>query len=239
MKHKSSIRLYAPCFEGSGITWGEQSAGYAVKNKGSDSVTEFNRRSRTYETSWEQWLIFDRVHRIVLDFAKEIDPGCVLDIGCGTGRLLRKAGECWPSAQLIGVDHAEGMVERARSLTPNATFHLSSAESLPLPDSYVDLAFSTLSFHHWSNQRQAVKQVARVLRPGGHFVLADISPPLGIWKIVRHFQTNSPSRIREKFEFAGLTVVTQKRFLGRFLLVTLGERRMDDPSSISMDYPHD
>jgi ubiquinone/menaquinone biosynthesis C-methylase UbiE len=141
-------------------------------------VQHFERWSHGYEGSWMQRLMFDPVHRAVLDLAASLPaPAVVLDAGCGTGRLLRAAAQRWPYAQLIGVDPAEGMVETARRLTPSATFHRSLAETLPLPDASVDLAFSTMSFHHWRDQQAGVREIARVLRPGGHFILADVAPP--------------------------------------------------------------
>ncbi len=80
---------------------------------------------------------------------------------------------------MIGVDAAEKMIEQATQLFPEAEFHVAMAEALPLPDASVDLAFSTLSFHHWANQAKGISEVARVLRPQGRFLLADITIPLG------------------------------------------------------------
>ena len=117
-----------------------------------EDVTSFERRSGTYEDSLMQFLFFDRFHRIALDAVPAgIQPESILDIGCGTGRLLRKAAIRWPTALLTGVDPAEGMVKEARHLTPQAQFLVSPAESIPLPDGSVDLVLSTLSFHHWQD----------------------------------------------------------------------------------------
>jgi SAM-dependent methyltransferase len=119
----------------------------------SRDVQRFERWSRTYEESWMQRRLFSRVHAAVLDLAATASPpAVVLDVGCGTGRLLRAAAARWPEAQLIGVDPAQGMVDVARELTPGATFHRGLAEALPLADASVDLVTSTLSFHHWRDQ---------------------------------------------------------------------------------------
>jgi ubiquinone/menaquinone biosynthesis C-methylase UbiE len=188
-----------------------------------DDVREFNLRSATYESSWEQWLFFDRLQRAVLGLVESgANPESILDVGCGTGRLLRKAGKRWPNARLIGVDPAGGMIEKARLLMPDATFYVSMAESLPLPDASADLAFSTASFHHWRDKAQGVREVRRVLRPRGRFFLADIWPPLGLSRIFRHFRVNEPARVRDIFVRAGLNVQAQRKLMGRFLLVTTG-----------------
>jgi ubiquinone/menaquinone biosynthesis C-methylase UbiE len=144
-------------------------------NQKKADVQDFNRRSTTYENSRRQSVVFDRVQKTVLDLAKNGEkPESILDVGCGTGRLLRKSKEHWPNARLIGVDPAEGMIQQATQLLSEAEFHVAVAESLPLPDASVDLVFSTLSFHHWNDQAKGVSEIARVLRSQGRFLLADI-----------------------------------------------------------------
>jgi ubiquinone/menaquinone biosynthesis C-methylase UbiE len=188
-----------------------------------EDVQSFERRASTYENSFFQRLFFDRIHRNALyAVPEELQPESILDIGCGTGRLLRRAASRWPDARLTGVDPAEGMVKEARRLTPGAEFQVSLAESLALPDSYADLAFSTASFHHWQDQQQGLRQIARVLRPGGFFVLVDIFMPLGIGKIHPHGRQTNPGAVRIMFSRAGLVVQSQRRVMGWFILVTVG-----------------
>ncbi len=146
----------------------------------SEDIESFDRRAGGYEASFTQRLFFDPVQRAVLDLAaRDAPPENILDIGCGTGRLLRKAAARWPDARLIGVDPADGMIRQARQRTPQATFFSGQAEALPLPAASFDLITSTNSFHHWADQRQGIREVARTLRPGGQFVLADLLLPAG------------------------------------------------------------
>ena len=188
-------------------------------------VQHFERWSRTYENSWMQRRFFVRVHAAVLDLAATLPPPTsVLDVGCGTGRLLRAASTRWPNAQFIGVDPAQGMVDVAQSLTPGATFHRGLAESLPLPDASVDLAFSTISSHHWSDQAAGVREIARVLRPGGHFILADfVMPRIVAWLSHRH-DLQSASARQEIFAAAGLRVERQQTVAYPLILATLAAR---------------
>jgi len=136
-------------------------------------VGQFDRWSLRYERSKWQWLLFDRVHGRAFDLAARFgEPHDILDVGCGSGRLLRAAHRRWPKARLFGVDPSAGMVEAGKRITP-AELHLTGAESIPLADASIDLAFSTIAFHHWADPAQGLREVARVLRPGGHFVLVD------------------------------------------------------------------
>ena len=198
----------------------------AINQKKAD-VQAFHRRSATYENSRRQSVIFDRIQKIVLDLAKNgKKPEGILDVGCGTGRLLRKVKAQWPDARLIGVDPAEGMIQQASQLLPDAEFHVAMAESLPLPDASVDVAFSTLSFHHWSDQAKGVSEIARVLRSQGRLLLADIMMPSGLSIISRHFKRNNPAKTREMFAHAGLNVEFQRRpwRWSRILVITSGKK---------------
>ena len=197
----------------------------SIQPSASKDIESFDRRSSSYEQSFLQGLFFDRVHQAALSlFPADVNPASILDIGCGTGRLLRKAALRWPQAQLTGVDPAEGMVAAARRWTPQGTFYVSPAELLPLNDSSVDLVLSTASFHHWSNQHEGVHQVARVLRSSGYFCLADIVAPYGLSHVYRHGRPVEEVGRQAMFEQAGLKVETQRRRLGRFLLVTVGRK---------------
>lgn len=198
------------------------------KQQEDDDVQRFDRWSRTYDRSWSQPLFFDRIHRTVLNRlaidSNGVPPESVLDVGCGTGRLLRLAGQRWPAARLLGVDPAEGMVKVASRLTPAATFYVGSAESLPLPSASVHVVVSTLSFHHWKDQVAGISEIARVLVPGGRFILADFLLPLGLSRITTHLRSNEPAAVRELFTQAGITVQVQERAVWHVVLVTSGRK---------------
>ena len=190
-----------------------------------DDIERFNRWSRSYEASLLQKFFFDRVHQAVLKLvASRTEPGCILDVGCGTGRLLRAARVRWPGAELIGVDPANGMVEIARQLTPGATFYVGMAEALPLPDASVDVALSTISFHHWKDQAAGVREVARVLRPEGYFFLTDVSVPAWLLRFIHQPRVHSPAHLRAMFMEAGLSVLMQQAVFSPYVLATVGTR---------------
>jgi ubiquinone/menaquinone biosynthesis C-methylase UbiE len=197
----------------------------ATKHREKD-IERFDQWSSSYEQSWMQRAFFDQTHQAVLTLAAGIvhEPESVLDAGCGTGRLLRRAYRYWPEAQLIGVDPASGMVEKAKLLTPYATFHTAMAEALPLQDASVDLALSTISFHHWQDQAAGVREIARVLRPGGFFILVDISLPDWLVGVFRLKRIHSPAQMRTLFMQAGLDVQAQQTLAWRRLLATVGKK---------------
>lgn len=142
-------------------------------------VAAFGRRASGYEGgslgAWHRQVI-ERTAEVVLSAAPA--PVAVLDVGCGTGALLRLLAERLPGTrELIGIDAAEGMVETARSqpdLDRRTRVERAVAERLPLADASVDLVVSTTSFDHWADQAAGMAECARVLEPGGTLVLADL-----------------------------------------------------------------
>lgn len=188
-------------------------------------VQHFEAWSRRYEQSWMQRRLFGPVHAATLDLTASLPaPATILDIGCGTGRLLREAALRWPNAALIGVDPAEGMVEIARSLTPGATITRALAESLPLPDASVDLALSTVSFHHWANQAAAFHEIARVLRPGGHFILSDFAPPSILARLHLTGRAQPATARLRLLTNAGLRIERRQRVVYPLILATVAAR---------------
>jgi ubiquinone/menaquinone biosynthesis C-methylase UbiE len=188
-----------------------------------DDVGQFDVWSKRYERSKWQFLHFDRVHRIAFSLASRFgEPSAVLDVGCGTGRLLRAAHERWPKARLLGVDPSEGMVQTGRALTP-AEIHLAGAEDIPIPDRSIDLAFSTIAFHHWVDGARGLREVARVLRPGGAFILVDNIGPDWLARRLKDRPYLTADQRVALWTANGLRVVQQRRvvLLPFFLPVVL------------------
>jgi ubiquinone/menaquinone biosynthesis C-methylase UbiE len=188
-------------------------------------VEHFNRWASTYDRSVLQRFFFGPVHTQMLDLisenSPEAPPGCIMDVGCGTGRLLHLASTCWPEAQLIGVDPAEAMISEARRLNPGAEFRVSLAESLPFPDGSADLILSSISFHHWMDHPKALREIARVLRPGGRFCLAD---HIFLLTRVTGERVQSPAQIQALMGGAGLAIRGQRFLFLRFVLITLAQK---------------
>ena len=142
-------------------------------------MSRFDLRAGTFEDSLLQEFLFVPVHQTALLLGRRALPqaGAVLDVGCGTGQLLRAARPCYPTAELVGVDLARQMVATAMAATPSGLrirYVQARAERLPFPDARFDLVFATMALRHWTDPPGGMAEVARVLRPTGMLVLADI-----------------------------------------------------------------
>jgi len=185
-------------------------------------VGRFGEWAPTYEQHWMQRRIMGPIQETVLDLATEQvpHPTAILDIGCGTGRLLRATASRFPSARLVGVDAAEGMVTQAiASLPPGMEiqFQRAVAESLPFPDGSFDLVFSTMTFHHWSDQEKGVAEVRRVLTPGGRWLLADVVADglmALVFRLVRIGRLQSRKRLDAMLATSRLVVTAERRTPG-------------------------
>lgn len=101
--------------------------------------------------------------------AAHIQPGQrVLDVACGTGVLAREAASRTGSTgHVVGIDSNPGMVAVARWLAPTIEWREGMVESLPFPDRSFDSVVSQFGLMFFSDRRQALREMFRVLATGG------------------------------------------------------------------------
>ncbi len=106
---------------------------------------------------------------------------CVLDIGCGGGETLHRLASLVPEGKLFGADHSPVSIQqssvRNQDLMQNGRLKLveASVEALPYADNSFDKVITVESFYFWPDHAENLKEVRRVLRPGGTLlIVADI-----------------------------------------------------------------
>ena len=129
-----------------------------------------------YEASALQNAYYTRLHDRVLDMVSGAVPvpGRMLDVGCGTGRLLRAAAAGFPGPHLVGVDLSEKMIARARELTddPAIEYRVMAIEDISGAACEFDVVISSLALHYIERFDLVCRAVHHCLRPAGVFVLS-------------------------------------------------------------------
>lgn len=127
----------------------------------------------------------------------KLDHGqCFIDIGCGTGTLVTLVKSMYPNAKVTGLDPDEHVLEiakkKAQKNNLDIEFIQAGAEKLPFPSKSFDVVISSLAFHHLPTEikMQALKEIYRVLKSSGEFLLVDIGKPKNLfWKIILQIES--------------------------------------------------
>ena len=100
--------------------------------------------------------------------------GKALDAACGTGRHAAYMASL--GHRVTGIDTSVRMLEVARSKVSSVQFETADLESIPLPDGTIDLAVCSLALTHCPDLGPSVRELGRVLRPGGTAIISDVHP---------------------------------------------------------------
>lgn len=180
------------------------------------SRDQFNKQAALYATS--------PVHRsgaslpVLIEVAALKPVDLVLDVATGTGNTALALAPL--VLRVIGLDVASGMLDQARARAQaenveNVEFITGSAEELPFRDTQFSLVVSRHAPHHFHDLDKFLREVRRVLKPDGRFVVADqISPSAQVmdwvdrWERTRdpsHFRQRTVAEWREMAEAAGFS----------------------------------
>jgi ubiquinone/menaquinone biosynthesis C-methylase UbiE len=133
---------------------------------------EYSRLAADYDRRWRDYVtvsVRETLQRLVLRSGERL-----LDVGCGTGELLRAVRQSVPDAAVIGADIAPQMLGAARrKLGAQVPLVGADAARLPFRAESFDVVVTSSSFHFWSDPSAALAELRRVLRPQGRLVVTD------------------------------------------------------------------
>lgn len=136
---------------------------------------DWTQRAKKYNNL--DWVNRDVLMSGIVQIAKQISPGKILDLGTGTGKVLKAIKNMNPTAECWGVDYSQAMLEKVEN-KESYTLKVSNAEDLKeIPSDYFDLVTARMVFHHINNLQKAASEVKRILKKGGCFILCEGNPP--------------------------------------------------------------
>ena len=146
-------------------------------------TSNFYQQKKNFFNLWSSYydcllttVFYQSIHKRLLEYVELKENASVLDLGCGTGKLMNRLAAKFPTVRAIGIDLSLSMLKEARARNQyrqRLIFVNGRAESLPFADEQFNAVFCTLSFLHYPHPQQVFEQVNRVLAPGGRFYLVD------------------------------------------------------------------
>jgi arsenite methyltransferase len=155
----------------------------------------------------------------------------VLDLGCGSGWATRLLAGYATRGRVVGLDISDEMIEVARASSKefdNVEYHVGSAERLPFDAHVFTHAFSMESLYYYTNVLAALREVRRVLQPGGLFAT-----------VIDLYKENVPSHqwIEQlKVPVHLLSVEDYRALFERAGFDSVSDERLYDPTPVPEDY---
>jgi ubiquinone/menaquinone biosynthesis C-methylase UbiE len=135
-------------------------------------VREYAAQARDYDRTWSFYI--EATTQETLKRVPMSAQARVLDVGCGTGELLRRLRAKYPAAVLAGLDPVEEMLAVAKEkLSGKEDLRVGYADALPWNSGSFDVVVSCNMFHYITHPVVALREMGRVLRPGGTLVMTD------------------------------------------------------------------
>ena len=142
------------------------------------SKSTFNQQADTYDEDIHGQHA-RTLYPVLLSKLAHIPFQRALDLGCGTGEMMKMLLQVDDQRELYGIDLSEKMLSVAESkLSGKVRLVLGDSEHLPFADNFFDVVYCNDSFHHYPAPENVIREVQRVLKPGGTFLIGDCWQPL-------------------------------------------------------------
>jgi len=113
----------------------------------------------------------ESVRHLMPKYVCDLKPERVLEAGCGDGRLYRQLRSYGYAGQYVGIDLADYLIQDNMGRHPDAEWRVAKAYHIPFDDGSFDVCFSLYVLEHLVYPESALREMVRILRPGGRVVL--------------------------------------------------------------------
>lgn len=176
------------------------------------AIRSYGKIADDYDNSFEGRFTL-AFNRKLAEIVRVPEGGRLLDIACGSGRLLKMLRQQRPF-EGYGTDISEAMVRVARRDLPDMTFHTAPADKLPFDDGFFDVVTVCAAFHHFPDVAAFAREAYRVLAPGGRLYIADVYYPRWLRALANPFirlhpsgdvRLYSPKEIEKVLQYGGFS----------------------------------
>ena len=143
---------------------------------------KFDKRAASYDAGFEG-RFSQKFYSVLLANLDIKHLSTVIDVGCGTGYLLRRIAE---QQEIIGygIDLEPKMIDEAKAKCPEMNIQVSPSENTPFDDDTFDVMTACMAYHHFSEKAGFIKEAARIIKPGGYLYIADPCFPFPVRKTI-------------------------------------------------------
>ncbi len=150
----------------------------------------------------------------------EFKPGMrLLDVGTGTGHVLKEVQKYF-DVEMFGLDISPDMIKIAGQKIPDARLIISDVQAMGLPEDAFDIVTARMMFHHVDDVMKGLKEVLRVLKPGGRLVFCEGVPPdyqamdeyIRIFELKEKRHTFLDSMLLNLFHWSGFMRITLRPY---------------------------
>jgi SAM-dependent methyltransferase len=153
----------------------------------------------------------------------------ILDVGCGEGRFCRMLSDL--GAKTVGIDPTVRFIEHARELHPEGQYVVSGAERMPFADGAFDIVVSYVTLVDIPDYRAGLREMARVLGPGGRLIIANLNPfvtsqPWGWYRDARGERMHYPvdhynEEVGHTVSWSGVSIINWHRPMSAYMQALL------------------
>lgn len=179
------------------------------------TTKEYKTLSKSYDSRFQAYI--QSVTNKIVIATKTAETGRMLDLGCGTGEVLLKLAQTYPNIQeLAGIDLSEDMLALAKGKLgafKNTMLSQGNIEHIPYADKHFDLVVSSGVLHYVNDPEGMAREVNRVLKPQGHFVLIDMANESLVTKVSSVLRrVTDPGTVRFYSKKSAMEMLTAQGF---------------------------
>lgn len=179
--------------------------------------------------------------RKVARMVRRWKPSRILDVATGTGDLALEIQDVCPEAEIVGSDFCAEMLEHASARGLGKTL-VADAMDLPFDDSRFDVVTVAFGLRNMENYDGAIREMRRVLRPGGHLLVLDFSVPEGVlrrpyqWYLHRILPKLAGWLTREKDAYEYLGGSIEQFPMGEAMVDLIGQAGFAEVDAIPLTF---